>query len=289
VLIGPELIRKGAAAFALGPVLDEPVPVPGGLSNELWRVRTGAGAYAVKRMVLAARRPDFVANVEAAFRVERHAQLAGVPMPAPVPDPRTGRALARVDGALVRVHVWEDGTPGAGTPAEAAALLARIHAVGTPRWSDAEPLDPRIGAWAPPGLVERIPEPPARAVRVDGHRDLDRKNTLRRPDGTLLALDWDAAGPTTAVWEAVGVALDWAELDPAGVRSVLAVYQEASGIAVPAEPWVFGGWVAAACWWLEHHTTVRDGVPVTDPEATGTRAELDRFAAAFDDLVDALR
>jgi hypothetical protein len=189
----------------------------------------------------------------------------------------------------VRVHVWEDGTPGAGTPDEAAALLAAIHTAGAPHWADAEPPDPRTAAWAPPGLVERIPPPPARAVRVDGHRDLDRKNTLRRRDGTLLALDWDAAGPTTAVWEAVGVALDWAELEPAGVRSVLAVYREAAGITVPAQPWVFGGWVSAACWWLEYNTTLRAGVPVAGAEAAGTRAELAGFAAAFDELVDALR
>jgi hypothetical protein len=289
VLVRPESIREAAAVFGLGPVLAEPVPVPGGLSNELWRMRTGSGTYAVKRMVLAADRPDFVANVEASFRVERHARSAGVPMPAPVPDPRTGRALARVHGALARVHVWEDGTPAAGAPGEAAALLARIHTVGAPRWADAEPPDPRAAAWAPPGLVERIPPPPARAVRVDGHRDLDRKNTLRRPDGTLLALDWDAAGPTTAVWEAVGVALDWAELDPAGVRSVLAVYREAAGIAVPAEPWVFGGWVSAACWWIRYNATGRAGTPPGADEAAGTRAELSRFAAAFDELVDALR
>jgi hypothetical protein len=262
--------------------------VPGGLSNELWRVRAGSGTYAVKRMVLNAGAPDFVANVEASFAVERRAAAAGVPMPVPVPDPATGRALARVGGELVRVHAWEDGVPGAGTPGEAAALLGRIHTVGAPRWAAAEPPDPRAAPWAPPGLLERIPPPPDRAVRVDGHRDLDRKNTLRRPDGTLVALDWDAAGPTTAVWEAVGVALDWAELDPAGVRSVLAVYREAAGITVPAEPWVFGGWVSAACWWIRYNATGRAGIP-RDGEAAGTRVELSRFAATFDELVDALR
>src|SRR5690242_7846132 len=96
--------------FGLGRPAGEPVRVAGGLSNELWRVVTDQGVYAVKRMVVHADRPDFVSNVEAAYGVERRAWERGVPMPEPVPV--GGRALAEVDGGLFRVHRWAEGRPG---------------------------------------------------------------------------------------------------------------------------------------------------------------------------------
>src|SRR5690349_6153714 len=106
----------------------------GGLSNELWRVPTAAGVFAVKRMVVNADRPDFVANVEAAFAVERRAFAAGVPMPEPVPEPSGGRALASVGGSWYRVHRWVEGRAGVGSATDAVRLAAAIHAVGRPRW-----------------------------------------------------------------------------------------------------------------------------------------------------------
>src|SRR3954471_22381158 len=103
-----------ARVFGLGRLADEPQPVAGGLSNDLWRVATDRGAYAVKRMVTNAGRPGFAAAVEGAYAVERRAWAAGVAMPEPVPDPATGRALAPVGGSLVRVHHWVEAGPDRG-------------------------------------------------------------------------------------------------------------------------------------------------------------------------------
>ena len=124
------LIRSVAARLDLGRPVREPVRVPGGLSNELWRLDTDRGTFAVKRMVVNADMPSFVGNVEAAYAVERRAWGAGVAMPEPIADPATGRALARIDGALFRVHRWIEGESGGGSPAEAAGLLAAIQAAG---------------------------------------------------------------------------------------------------------------------------------------------------------------
>jgi hypothetical protein len=73
-------MERVADRFALGPVVTAPVRVPGGLSNDLWRIRTENGTFAVKRMVVNADRSEFVDNVEAAFRVEARAFAAGVPI-----------------------------------------------------------------------------------------------------------------------------------------------------------------------------------------------------------------
>lgn len=127
-------IERAVERFGLGRLEAEPVRVPGGLSNELWRVRTGAGEFAVKRMVINADQPQFVDNVEAAFGVERRAWDSGVPIPEPVAV--NGRALLRVDGDLYRAHRWVDGNAGQATVRQAAELLAGIHAAGRGRLKD---------------------------------------------------------------------------------------------------------------------------------------------------------
>jgi hypothetical protein len=197
--------------FRLGRSLAPAVRVPGGLSNELWRVVTESGRYAVKRMVASVDRPDFVANIEASSQIERRACAGGVPMPRPIAEPVSGGALARVGESLVRVHEWVDPTPGDISVLEVMGLLGRIHAVGGPRLDER-----RSGVWESHRWGQEITvlaarvaaRTPARLLAVDSHRDLDRKNVLRS-EHDVLALDWDAAGPVPMVQEVVAVALDW--------------------------------------------------------------------------------
>jgi hypothetical protein len=281
-------IERVAERFGLGPPVGAPRRVAGGLSNELWRLVTGAGAFAVKRMVLNADRPDFVGNVESAYAVERRAWDAGVAVPEPVPVPGTGRALAEVGGALFRVHRWVDGRPGEGDPAAAAKLLATIHAAASPRW---EPQDPGWTAdrWGKDlgELARRVAPPPGPVLVVDSHRDLDRKNTLLRADGTLVALDWDAAGPVAAVHEAAGLALDWSGGDPVGFARAVRVYTGRGGVPVPADPWIFGGWVAAQGGWLDYHAPRRDEGSCA--QVRDTLARLRALGERLDGLLAALR
>jgi hypothetical protein len=267
------------ARFGLGWPVSPPERVGGGLSNELWRVRVRSGAYAVKRMVVNADGPGFVGKVEAAFEVERRAFAAGVPMPEPVPELSSGRALAAVGSSLYRVHRWVDGRAGVGSADGAVALVAAIHAVGRARWERPSPPWCADGWGAQvAGLAGRVAEQPDRVLVVDGHRDLDRKNTLLTGDGVLMALDWDAAGPVGAVQEAVAVALDWTDGSPAAFAGAVAAYP----CAVPAEPWIFAGWVAAQGGW-------RDYTAARDPGQAGvTLGRLRRLATGIDDLLAAL-
>ena len=278
-----ERLAHVAAHFGLGHPVGEPARVPGGLSNELWRLTTEHGSYAVKRMIVNADRPDFAANVEAAFRVERRARQAGVPMPTPVPEPGTGRALARLGDGWYRVHHWVDSHPPAADPAPAADLLARIHAAGHPR-----PGPPPDTTWTGHrwGLSTLRTTQPPQTLVVDSHRDLDRKNTLRTGHGTLLALDWDAAGATSAVHEAAALALDWSDGEPAVFAETLRAYASRTATVPPAEPWIFAGWIAAHGGWLDH---VAEHRPDDHAEIDGTLSRLRRLAAGRDDLLTALR
>jgi hypothetical protein len=284
------VIEHVAARFGLGQPLHTPLPISGGLSNRMWRLDTDHGAFAVKQMIVNADRPTFLENVETAFTIERRAWAAGVPMPEPVVDPTNGRAVARIADALVRVHRWVDGTTGAGSPIEAAELLANIHTAGQPRWTSTS--GPR---WTGQGwdadlaaMARRVAPGPEDLLIVDSHGDLDRKNALRRADGVLIALDWDAAGPVSAVHEAVGVALDWSDAQPNLFADALAAYTRRSNVVVPAQDWVFAGWVAAQGAWLDHNATYRADTALGDGQVQATLAALHRVASRLDELVTAL-
>jgi hypothetical protein len=284
------MIERIARRFELGRLVAEPVRVPGGRSNELWRLVTDDGDFAVKRMIVNADRPGFVDNVEAAFEIERRAWAAGVAMPEPVADPSTGRALARVGASLVRVHRWVDGQPGPGAAIAAARLLASIHAVGNPRREPGPDAPWTANRWGHDlvELARRVWSVPGPVMMVDSHRDLDRKNTLLSADGVLMALDWDAAGPVGAVHEAVGLALDWCDADLDMFAEVVRTYVRCSGVAVPAQPWVFAGWVAAQGGWLDYNAAHRAGTPVGPAEVTATLARLRMLAAGLDAFLAAL-
>ena len=282
--------ERVARRFGLGRPVAEPVVVAGGLSNELWRLATDDGVFAVKRMIVNADRPEFVGNVEASFAVERRAWAAGVVMPEPVAEPSTGRALVHVDGGLFRVHRWVEGEPGVGSATQAARLLACIHAAGEPRREPAPAADWKADGWGSElaGLAARMASAPATVLVVDSHRDLDRKNTLATAAGVLAALDWDAAGPMSAVHEAVGLALDWAGNDDSEFAAALRTYGDLSGITVPAEPWVFAGWVEAQGGWLDYNATHRFDTPLGQAEVAATSTRLHWLATNLEALLAAI-
>ncbi|MFC6008653.1 phosphotransferase [Angustibacter luteus] len=252
--------------------------VAGGLSNELWKLEADAGTFAVKVMRANADRADFRGNIEAAYAVEAAAFERGVPCPEPIQLP-DGRCLAEVDGDLVRVHRWCDGRPP--EPLDhlehAGALLAQIHGAGRTfnQPLDDEPWD--VDRWAalahhasmPGDLADRLwraaPDlaaleaataaPGLVTAHAMSHGDLDPKNTLV-VGGTLVALDWDAAGAQPVIREAVSVALDWST-DAEGFRRVLASYCRATDTDVVGELWPFGGWVSSQGGWLVYNATAR--------------------------------
>jgi Ser/Thr protein kinase RdoA (MazF antagonist) len=303
-----EVLADSCGVFGLGR-LQTAEAVAGGLSNELWRVETDTGRYAVKVMRTNADRPDFRTNIEHAFAIEERAYRAGVRCPRPVPAP-SGGCLIDVAGLFVRIHEWVDGTapdPVAARPL-LAPLLAGIHAaspqlsqpVEDEPWSADEwlaladrtqgPLLAARLAAASPALadLESVTSAQGLAVTwVDTHGDLDPKNTLL-VSGHLLALDWDAAQPEPAAREAAAMALDWTT-DPQAFAQVVAAYRAQSPQPVPAQPWVLGGWVSALGGWLIHNAERSEDHPRHGREATSALERLMHLQVRLPDYVDALR
>lgn len=283
-------LEEACARFDLGTIVASPVSVAGGLSNRLYRVTTNRGEFAVKRMVANATSASFKRNVEASFAIERLALAAGIAMPVPIPpvagsDEALGKVADNDEPCWVRVHEWVSATRidedkiARGDIASLGAILAKLHRLPPPGPDHALGPDPQrptserdwrsalvnqseagplIEAIAVLEDIVRVGHATPRSERVLSHRDLDAKNLLRDAGGALIVIDWDAAGPVDAEWDAVGVAMDWS-----GIRkgrkgylsrwtfeAVLDAYVMAGGRLGPVGPASFTGWCEGVLDWL---------------------------------------
>ena len=213
------LIKHVCSVFGLGEPIADWQRRKGGLSNELRRVDTTTGRFAVKRMVAGTHLAKFRDNVEKSFEVERAAIGAGVCAPRPVsPLGETG-CLAEIDcedgsACWIRVHEWVPGVSldhnsvSLERAHELGTLIAMVHeldcampetlaapcAVGSEVWNELAGRASTEGAlWAPrlaslrpeiQGLGDRMDRQSSRRI-VLGHRDADDKNTLLSEEGHL--------------------------------------------------------------------------------------------------------
>ncbi|MDR6597239.1 aminoglycoside phosphotransferase family protein [Saccharothrix longispora] len=248
-----------ARAFDLGAVLDH-VPVPGGASHLVWRLRTTRGTWAVKRLNRSHEQWWVDAYLVSAS-IQLDAWSRGLPMPRPVRPPvESAPLLADVDGRSWLAHEWHDPVPPSPVPAWAGTTLAALHALpagGTPNrrphpvdewltWLDEAPgpLTDAVRAHLPDiaeavALVEACDTTALTPVRT--HGDVKPDNVLHTASGPLL-VDWDGAAEDHAEWEVTRSALAFADLtDRAAFTTVVEAYESAGGRRPPADASSFAG------------------------------------------------
>lgn len=229
---------------------------------------------------------------------------------------------------FVRVHRWLDGrTPNlaevdVALAAAAGRLLAAIHAADIPVTGEPDRGPEPISAetwYALAGQTTPVAPDVAGELRaaakdleqlhartfaaeppgdwIGSHADLDPKNTLLLPDGSLAAVDWDAARTVAAPHEATQVALDWATtpdltIEAPRLVAVLDAYLAAGGFPVPRTPRAFGGWVGSWIWWLDHNLRYALRNPATRDtgrrEARTALTVLNHAACSLDDWLTLL-
>ncbi|MBM2616698.1 aminoglycoside phosphotransferase family protein [Actinoplanes sp. LDG1-06] len=284
----------------LGVPVGPMVRVHGGFANQMYRLDTERGAFAVKELNSLDRR--LVYRAEDVFRFERAAFAAGVSMPEPI-----------LVGPHMLVHRWVEGekVPEEPVPAayafEVGQILARIHSLDV-AWNDDPGAEPVARDWAE--LAERAVatgQPWADDLRsqvgtflaiaefvdtcerpgpvVLTHRDIQPWNLLAR-EGRPVVLDWELSGMldlsgelgSTALSIAKGPGFD--DIEPAVFQAVLDGYVDAGGELPPWGPswfvYMIGGWLGHVRWNLLRclagveagagpdlalsHDSVRDGV-----------------------------
>jgi aminoglycoside phosphotransferase (APT) family kinase protein len=271
-----------AAAFGLGTVRGPWEPVPGGRAHRLWKLRTSAGVWAVKRLNRS-REPWWLADHVIAAEIEEVASRCGIAMPRPVPPLRPAAPLLAdipVDGTLASflVHEWCPGTalPAVDVPPAVldwvGATLAALHALPVAlRLADVPPRETHPAAeWATwldgdgefiatvraylPD-VARATEIVDRAAPLVGrelipvftHRDVKPDNVLLAPASPVL-VDWDGAGRDVAEWEATRAALAFSRSATGwsadAFARVLRAYEAAGGRRIAPVTASFAGLLA---------------------------------------------
>ena len=219
-------------------------------------------------------------------------------MPTPVPVVGSTEALGRImdggEACWVRVHEWvaasrvtaDEIDPGDIT--QLGVILATLHRLpcSDPEPSSIQEPPPMERDWRAAlahhvnasslldaietleGIVRRGYQAPG-SRRVLSHRDLDAKNLLKDGCGNLIVIDWDAAGPTHAQWDAVIVAMDWSGIWEGAVSrqrfdTFLEAYVSAGGNLDPITPESFAGWAEGMLGWLWFNLERRESVDASE-------------------------
>ena len=240
--------------------------VDGGMAHTMWRLQTDRGVFAIKQINRNWAVPHEAAGYERASQIESAAGAAGIPIAPPVRHAQTGMCIVEIAVGdarplTFRVHEWVDGSvlrQEECGPDEARAIggiLACIHALGISAGDRSPPMPPAVHREHWRSLLERgasaewhddlaaiqpaideliVVAASGGGERVMSHRDLDAKNVLRTPDGRLVIIDWDTAGPTVPREDVARHAIVWGggyehDPDPESVRAFIAGYRDAGG------------------------------------------------------------
>jgi Ser/Thr protein kinase RdoA (MazF antagonist) len=269
--------------FGLDEPLSEPMVAASGWGhrNLVWRLETRRGVFAVKEVVaeLLPDKPDI------ALRIESFAHAAGVPSAEPVPS-MTGAAFEHVDGRWYRCHRWVDGTAKQNEDAtahdahEMGILVAGLHRLqleagplppvacyGRAHWRELAGHAPRT-RWG--GLIhdhlDAIDAAEAFGATFDdtmpigSHCDLNAHNVLFTAAGLVL-VDWDAAGPASAIYERASTAVLWAQrhdgrLDPDVAAAFLRGYRGGGGTVSSDDVTALPRWLTGVAWWTERNVHI---------------------------------
>jgi Ser/Thr protein kinase RdoA (MazF antagonist) len=318
------VIPDAAAVLAAFGLPGEPVDVAevaGGWSNAVWRVGTADGSYAVKALRNAWGEPRWLEWLAEAWRVERAALTAGIPMPEPLVVPGADGCVAWVEGVPVRVHRWVESSVvprepvGADLARWVGGAVAGVHALAL-RPMQPDLYDSRTGLttaehW--PALVGRaralgagwadelaaslplaqrasaLLEPWDDADAVLVHADVDQKNLIVSLAGPLL-IDWDVVVPAVPSHDLAHAALTMGSWrDPAAARAVLEGYADVTGARPRLRPADLGPALASRLGWIRFTAdraldAVEAGTDVGTPGLPALLADLEHRVAVAEQL-----
>ncbi|HSU35547.1 MAG TPA: aminoglycoside phosphotransferase family protein [Propionibacteriaceae bacterium] len=233
-----------AAEYDLGPVIDFTGPVARGEQGEVWRLNSTSGSWAVKTTFA----PLSAAEAEVPGEFQARAEAEGVPAPTGRRS-RDGHWLADVDDTAIRVFRWMEMEPPDPQldPVLVGRTVAALHRVELPtrerpdEWYT-EPIG--AAAWAEIAaeakrqrapFADRLAAVCADLIDVEsmmhpmtavqnGHRDLWADNVRGTPDGGILVIDWDNAGPADPSRELALVLFEFGRGRPDRLRLLYEAY-----------------------------------------------------------------
>lgn len=286
------------AAFGLpGQVLGL-AQVDGAWSNQVYRLVTTSGVFAVKHLRnpwADARWQDWLA---AAWEFELLAFARGVAMPEPIPSASDGGPVAWVPshGTVaeegtpipVRLHRWVEGSPALSTATADAWPELAARAAGAPPGFRRHWADQIMSVWPAVRQIAELARVPADAPEVMTHGDVDQKNVVLSAAGPVLC-DWDVAMPMQPRRELADVAMSMAGLtSPPVARQVIRAYRAAGAPVPDLGPADLAQALLASLDWVEFNISRAVGTRPGAPDEVARSSELvPALLAALPGSVDA--
>ncbi len=234
-------ISKIGEAFDLGIVLNDSIPVIGGLIHRMWKINTNRGSFAIKELDAAImQRPGIYQIYVQSEKIAASLKSKNIPVATAMINNNT--PLYEIDGMVVMVFPWVEGKTLAlhqVTPEHAkkiGSIVAAIHAanikpfdlpipetntISAKRWHDlvdkafykklswaavANTNLPRLIDWS-----DTYQEAKQRLNKhlIISHTDMDPKNVLWTDDSSPVLIDWEGAGLANPTAEIINVAIGW--------------------------------------------------------------------------------
>jgi len=238
-------LEAAVERFGLGKMVAPALPVEEAWSNDVFRVRTGSGVYAVKLYPVewSTGQPNTLREAMAFECTVLKQGKVLMPQPVTVDSAWLIDIVIESGTRAARCHDWIDGTPAtreALTPdliRAAGRSLGALHALHMPGGDSSQLSSPDMDRWdrAVRGASgQRFSwagefaalTPILRSLATDlellrserrpmriSHRDFDPKNAVVDAAGRLVVTDWDNAGPVSAEAELVIAATSFATTD----------------------------------------------------------------------------
>lgn len=228
--------------FQLGTVLNDAIPVSGGLIHRMWRVDTSHGSFAVKELdAEIMKRPGIKESYIKSEEIAAALKSENIPAETALINHRT--PLYKIDGSIVMVFPWVEGktlTSAQVTTEHASQIgkivaaihlanittlnlpIPEIHFVSEERWHSlvdealnnkvlwAAEADKNLPNWIAWTNLYKKAKKRLNQNLIISHRDMDPKNVIWRDSISPVLIDWEGAGLINPTEEVINVALEWA-------------------------------------------------------------------------------
>ncbi|MBA3536167.1 MAG: aminoglycoside phosphotransferase family protein [Tatlockia sp.] len=228
-------------AFDLGMVLNDPIPVMGGLIHRMWRINTNRGSFAIKELdSVIMQRPGIFEIYINSEKIA--ASLKSRQIPATTAIIKNNTPLYETDGIVVMVFPWVEGKTLALNQVtiehaiRIGAIVAAIHLanikpfdlpipetyyIPAERWhalvdkafknklpwaTEVNTHLPRLIDWTE--IYQKAKQRLNKHLIIS-HTDMDPKNVLWFDVTSPVLIDWEGAGLANPTAEIINVALGW--------------------------------------------------------------------------------
>ncbi len=282
-------ILRICEAFDLGMVLNDPIPVSGGLIHRMWKINTNSGSFAIKELdATIMQRPGIHESYIKSEKIAASLKRKQIPAITAIIIHNT--PLFEIDGIIVMVFPWVEGktlTLNQVTIEHAkliGAVVAAIHAanikpfdlpipeahfITAERWHALvdkalnKKLDwaivaknnlPNLMVWSE---TYQTAKQRLNKRLIISHTDMDPKNVLWPDDTSPVLIDWEGAGLANPTAEIMNVAIGWSGETELLFRenifsSVIGGYCNSGGCIIESDMLdAFHGLIGGYLAWLE--------------------------------------